>query len=308
MILMLNATKLISSHIDVPVHKPKSILRFGSPKWNFIFLQHGVIKHDLSKWLNPKQLAMFVTSTQAEYDSIAGDYSRYRFSSREVALTGLPRFDALFQNRQSLQRGEKNVVLITPTWRRWLTAPTRAMEQKRSISTEFLDSDFYKEWASFLSSPVLESLIHSNDLRLIFLPHPNLEAALPLFDLPRFVEIHRYSDADVHRLFAKTVALVTDYSSTAFDAAYIKTPVVYFQFDKERMESGEHTFDTGYFCYERDGFGPITQTHIAAVQAVEAIVCNRGEAVSPYDTRIEAAFPQRDGKCCERVTSCIEGI
>ena len=44
-----------------------------SPRWRFHFLNHGVIKDDLSGWLNRKPIETFVTSTRQEHASIAGD-------------------------------------------------------------------------------------------------------------------------------------------------------------------------------------------------------------------------------------------
>ena len=94
-LLMLNATHLISSHADGAVVSPPEISRLVEPTWRFTFLQHGVIKDDLSNWLNPKPIDVFIVSTPQEYASIAGDDNRYRYSSREVQLTGLPRFDKI---------------------------------------------------------------------------------------------------------------------------------------------------------------------------------------------------------------------
>ena len=94
-LLMLNARHLISSHADRPVIAPPEIVRLAKPRWQFTFLQHGVIKDDLSGWLNPKVIDTFVTSTRQEHESIAGDDNGYVFTSKEVQLTGLPRFDKL---------------------------------------------------------------------------------------------------------------------------------------------------------------------------------------------------------------------
>ena len=49
--------------------------------------------------------------------------------------------------------------------------------------------------------------------------------------------------------------MLTDYSSVAFDFAYLRKPIVYAHFDKEAFFSGEHSYTAGYFDYERDGFG-----------------------------------------------------
>lgn len=59
-------------------------------------------------------------------------------------------------------------------------------------------------------------------------------------------------------VFAEADLLVTDYSSTAMDFAYLRKPVIYVNFDKERFFSGgEHTYQKGYFNYEQDEFGEV---------------------------------------------------
>ena len=59
------------------------------------FLQHGIIKDDLSNWLNhyEKKFDLFVTSSKLEYESLL--HKNYGFGKEIVKLTGLPRFDLL---------------------------------------------------------------------------------------------------------------------------------------------------------------------------------------------------------------------
>ncbi len=63
--LMANCEHLLASHADAPVINPPRIQEFTEPQWRFTFLQHGVIKDDLSRWLNYKKIDLFVTSTVA---------------------------------------------------------------------------------------------------------------------------------------------------------------------------------------------------------------------------------------------------
>jgi CDP-glycerol glycerophosphotransferase (TagB/SpsB family) len=66
---------------------------------------------------------------------------------------------------------------------------------------------------------------------------------------------------------------------------------------------GEHVGSRGYFDYERDGYGPVVLDAEAAVDAlVEAL---EGGLAPEYRRRIEEAFPDRDGRCCERVTEAV---
>ena len=129
-VLMSHALHLISSHADDAIVSPPAILEFVHPRWKFHFLQHGVIKDDLSGWLNRKPIETFVTSTQGEYASIAGD-SPYVFSSREVKLTGMPRFDRLHAVGQRFAPDQRDLVLVAPTWRSELMPMTEAGTLRR---------------------------------------------------------------------------------------------------------------------------------------------------------------------------------
>ena len=109
----------------------------------------------------------------------------------------------------------------------------------------------------------------------------------------------------MQRLFARSRVLVTDYSSMFFNAAYIERPIVYFQFDRDRMLSGAHVGRRGYFDYEQHGFGPVTLTVDDAVAATVKSVENGPEPDPVYLARINESFPNRDGRCCERAADAI---
>ena len=91
------------------------------------------------------------------------------------------------------------------------------------------------------------------------MPHPNLQGILGELDLPAHVEALAFAGTDVQALYGQCALLVTDYSSVAFNTAYLDRPAVYFQFDREEMLRGAHVGRQGYFDYERDGFGPVAR-------------------------------------------------
>ncbi|WP_323102474.1 CDP-glycerol glycerophosphotransferase family protein, partial [Intrasporangium sp. YIM S08009] len=308
-LLMINAGHLVSSHIDKPVQEPPAVMaHVPVPRWRFTFLQHGVIKDDLSRWLNPKQIDLFVTSTPGEYASIAGDGSPYVFTDKETVLTGLPRFDRLHEKAREFSGEGCDLILVAPTWRNWLVPPLKPGSQRRVIDRHFFETDYAKAWTAFLSSPELAELAARTGRRVAFLPHPNIQPVLAKMDLPDHVLPLSFDGADVQEYFARAAVLVTDYSSMAFNTAYMDRPVVYFQFDEARVMAGGHVGRAGYFQYRRDGFGPVVAEAGDAVRAVVEIAGHGYAATPEYQARIEATFPMRDGRCCERVTAAIEAL
>jgi glycosyltransferase involved in cell wall biosynthesis len=306
LLLMINARHLLSSHADVPVISPRALIDRGiEPGWRFHFLQHGVIKDDLANWLNPKPIETFVTSTRAEHDSIAGDHTRYAFTTRETVLTGLPRFDRLREIGLRLPPEKRDLLLLAPTWRQWLTLRLEGASQRRRLRADFVHSEFVKSWWGLLTSARLRNVAEEHGVQIGFLPHPNLQEALGSMPLPDHVLPLGFDDNDAQELFARAAVMVTDYSSMAFNAAYIDRPVVYYQFDRDRVLSGEHVGAKGYFDYERDGFGPVLLGLDETLDAVADSLGRGGVLTEPYRTRIEEAFPQRDGRCCERVVEAV---
>lgn len=303
-LLMANCLHLLSSHCDVAVMEPPAILEFTHPSWRFTFLEHGVIKDDLSGWLNRKEIDVFVTSTRPEHAYLAGDESPFALTTRECQLTGLPRFDRLLEVGARFPPDQRDLVLLTPTWRQWLSGNPEAGSQRHHAGT-VLDSEFIQQWLAVLRDERLAETCRRHGLSVAFLPHPNLDAVLPLLDLPSHVVPLRYDGNDVQEFFARARVLVTDFSSIAFNAAFLERPVVYFQFDEDEVLGGGHTGRQGYFEYRRDGFGPVTLTVEDAVSAiVEAL--DHGPAPLPeYQARIDATFPPRDGLCCDRVVEAV---
>lgn len=306
--LMLNAAHLISSHADVAVCLPPQLRPYRPWPWRFTFLQHGVIKDDLSGWLNSRPIDLFITSTLGEHESVVGEHTTYRYTEKETALTGLPRFDLLHSAAGRIPSDQRDLVLISPTWRMWLVPPLEDGSQRRGSYDWFAESEYCQAWLGLLRSPELERTCREQGLTIALLPHPNMEAALADVDLPAHVTRFSFDETDVRELFARAAVLVTDYSSTAFNAAYIERPVVYFQFDRDQMLGGDHVGRPGYFDYQRDGFGPVAATLPDAVEAIIDTLDSGRTPTSPWQQRIHDAFPYRDDQCRKRVFNAITAL
>jgi glycosyltransferase involved in cell wall biosynthesis len=294
-VLMAHCAHLLASHADDEVVRPAEITEFTVPQWRFTFLQHGVIADDLSGWLGATPVDLFVTSTPGERASIAGDGSAYPFTTKEVRLTGLPRFDALLERGRATTPEARDLVLLAPTWRRWL-------------GRDALDSDFVRQWTALVGSEALAEACRAQGLTLAFRPHPRLVPLADRMSLPDHVLVARRGPVadDV----ARARVVVTDYSSIAFDAAYVERPVVYFQFDRELALTGAHLGRAGWFDHRRDGFGPVTTTPEQAVAAIVDTLDHGPLPASPYAERMAAAFPDdlRDGQCCRRVIDAVSAL
>ncbi len=290
-LLMSHALHLISSHADDAITKPPAITEFIRPPWKYHFLNHGVIKDDLSGWLNRKPIETFVTSTQQEFASIAGDSTTCsppaRCSSpacrgstgctRSASASGPTQRDLLLRRAHLAQRAG---------------AASPSGTQRRDLDARLARVGVHAELAGLPRDDELCVRRPSGTGCTDRVPAPPQPPARARRARPPGVRrAASYDGADVQEYFARARLFVTDYSSMAFNPAYLERPVVYFQFDEDKVLDGGHVGRAGYFNYRRDGFGPVTLTAADAVAAAVAALEHGSEPMEPYRSRIEATFP-----------------
>ncbi|ELW4869598.1 CDP-glycerol glycerophosphotransferase family protein, partial [Campylobacter lari] len=282
------ASKVISSSAD------EYLVRYITHGQQFIFLQHGVILNDLSKWLNSKKIDLFITSTKAEYDSIANNYNRYKFGKKEVLLTGLARHDVLLKNNKS----DIKQILIMPTWRAGIVGSITNFS-KRGLKENFKQSEYFQKWNSLLNNDSLKKLCELYSYTIVFNPHPNIIPYLKEFNLPSYIKIANQNES-LQMLFCNSSLMITDYSSVAFEMAYLEKPTIYYQFDKEDFFSS-HTLQKGYFDYKKNSFGPVVDNQENLLKELENLLRNDCKPFGIYKDNIYSTFVFTDGRCCERI-------
>ncbi|NCD41247.1 MAG: glycosyltransferase [Bacteroidia bacterium] len=294
---------LISSHVDIPVTDPMGTRTlFGVPSYKTAFLQHGIIMHDLSRWLNQFNIDFMVTSVQPEYESLIK--GKYKFTKREVVLTGLPRHDSLLFKTKT--KKPSRAILVCPTWREHLrSTEAHVPGLKNDEAHTFQKSDYFRNWNAVTASQSLAQLADDHGFRLLFLPHPEIVRFLPLFQRSKAFSFLSWTDLkSVQDLLATCSMAITDYSSFAFEMGYIGRPVAYYQFP-ESPDFISTQVKPGYFSYEKHGLGPVLRTKEALEDWLHDCLrqgCTRQE---PYNSRADSFFTLRDGQNCRRVYEAI---
>lgn len=304
MILTMLADKVISSHIDEFVRdifrKTDKAVR-DLCHYDFVFLQHGIIQNDLSDWLEKynKNVALFVTSAQPEYDSILqGDYY---YTEKEVKLTGLPRYDALVREQPS-----KKQIVCMPTWRQYIATKVDSLTGVRVHNKSFKETEYYQFYQALLQDEALLEAMRKHEYTGKFIIHPALrENGVDFIGNDVFEVVTE--NISYNKEFLENALLITDYSSVAFDFAYLKKPVIYTQFDKEYMYRN-HFCDEGYWDYDTMGFGPVCYDKQSTVDAMIAALSQECVLEEQYADRIEKFYYRFDQKNCERVYQAIREL
>lgn len=265
----------------------------------YIFLQHGITKDDVSNLFNKytKNMSGFITSAYPEKQSIL-DYDYY-YTEDQVWLTGFPRYDRLYHD-------EKRIITVMPTWRKNLAKHPEDSIFRLTVIDDFEDTPYFKFYNALLNNEKLLSAAEKYNYKFSFMAHPNLRDGNVLFDHDSRVLF--YDDSKTYReLFAECNLIVTDYSSTAMDFAYLRKPVLYSHFDKEEFFEN-HTYSEGYFDYERDGFGEVTYDMEKLVDTIIEYMKNECELKDIYRERIDKFFAFDDKNNCERVYRKIKKL
>ena len=202
----------------------------------FVYLQHGVQINDMSTWVESKLYDIFVATGKVEADYLK------KVAPKETLNSGLPRFQTLDRAAES-----SNDLLFMPTWRFNL----------HQVSPEtFQKSNYFHAVNSVLTDQDLTNYLERTNRRLRVKLHPNIGKRSDLFTFsPRVVASHdSYRDA-----ISAAEFVFTDYSSAVLDAAYIGTPIAYFQWDSEEFFL-EQPYE-GRLDYRDEGLGPVFASH-----------------------------------------------
>lgn len=264
--------------------------------FDFVYLRHGVAKDDQSKWLNKqnKNIRILLSTSTREHDAIiAGTYG---YTAREVKLTGLPRYDNLYDERQ-------NKITILPTWRKNIEGGRIKGSAEREYILDFKDTEYCRFYNALINDERLLASMRKHGFTGSFYLHPVLEKQSAHFKGNDIITVGN-TVADYQTVFRESSIMVTDFSSVAFDFAYLKKPLIYSQFDEATFYQ-DHSWDRGYFTYREDGFGPVTNTVEETVDALIHYMENGCQMEDVYVNRVEEFFPYTDRNNCKRVLEAV---
>ncbi len=251
-----------------------------------VFIQHGIILNDLPYLhKNNARFSLITCGATPEYEFVK---ERFGYSLEEIAYTGMCRYDRLYK-----VTNYERIILVFPTWRNWL-----------KDSDSILMSDYFNGWNEFLNHPKLHLLLEKENIQMRFLLHRNMVPFTSDFssNCPR-IDICNMGSKDIMNEIQNAAMLITDYSSVSVDFAYLKRPLIYYQFDYKEFRNRH--LEEGYFSYARDGFGNLCTTPDEVIMSLLEIVENQFTVPEKYLLRYNKFFAFNDEKNCQRTYEAI---
>ena len=296
-ILFLNAKYIYSSHNHRLFYNAFDLdkLRYYSDLFNyeFIWLQHGITQNNIARAANRlnTKADYIVSATNDEYNEFIQD--KYFYENNKIILTGFARYDFLYDD-------SKNIISICPTWRRNLVGPILATGINAPLDG-FEQTDYYNNYKNLLTNKKLNKLLKDNNLVLKFILHPGMSCYLDLFKQFENENIKMISQSEVvyNKVFEESKLLITDYSSVAFDFAYLNKPIIYYQYDKDDFHNVQYR--KGYFSYENDGFGDVLTNYNDVIDKIDYFIKNDFKNEEKYVDRINKTFKYHDKNNSKRI-------
>lgn len=288
--LTVRASRIIGTHHPEYLYPSRSRRLADHIGAALVFLQHGVMG---SKWMVPNygkfgtgfRTDLFCVSSERERDYIINDFG---YEPDEVVVTGLARFDALFDDDVPVVPGQ---VLIAPTWRDWLTT-----------DEAFAESDYLRLWRGLLTDPRLAALREQTGASVKLYLHSNMQRYADFF-AGAGIELVEPGSVPLQYLLKQSAVLITDYSSPSFDFSFLGRPVIYFQFDRAE-----------FFGALRSHLDLDAELPGFVAPHPDDVLRRLGQVLQPgfvleeeYRERSARFLAHHDRRNCERITAAIEG-
>ena len=271
-------------------------------RFKYIFLNHGFAR-GVSSIVNAHQtnydLLIAMSPLEKEIMIQMNDQKE-----EKVKAIGFCRHDNLDDSML-----DPKMIVLMPTWRKWLDFRHEKNNRKiEEIRTEYLESSYYKQYNRLINDPELLDYLEKNDLKLVFYLHGYAQAYTKYFQSPsKRVIIAEKEEYFVQDLLKQASFLITDYSSVYFDYAYMKKPMVYFQFDAEEFAEKQYA-ESEYYTYQENGFGPIVHSVEEVVHEIEKSHQNQFQIEQKYRDRVENFFVNFDTTHCEKTYKLIDEL
>ncbi len=277
---------LLSSSLHASLISNYKQMRYNGKKRKahskFVFLQHGIILNDMSKWFGNRKIDQMVVTANPEYHNLV---NKYTFFDDQIIHSGLPRYDKLYTNPQK-------EILLQLTWRK---------ELQEMTTEEISKSDYIKKIKNILKDSGLLSKLKEYGYILKYIPHPEINPHISLFkeNENEYIQAIDATKIIYRDQFARANLMITDYSSVFTDFCYLKKPVIYYQDDYTEFYKA-HIYGPEV-NYKSAGLGPVQENHQDLINKIIEYIDNDCQMEEKYIQRVNQFFKYNDQNNCQRL-------
>nr|WP_263313451.1 CDP-glycerol glycerophosphotransferase family protein [Mammaliicoccus sp. Marseille-Q6498] len=223
-LFMLIADKYITSFTFEETMTPynaqlyKELYKRELDKKTVISIQHGMIIHNISPYLNKNHYKLNYITANSKYEKKIIKET-LGFKDEEVLITGMARHDNLIKNSK-----QSNQILYMPTWQRGL---------EKLNELQFIESEYFMKMDDLLNNEQFIQFLKSNKLELNVLMHPQFEKfSKNLRSNHDCIKFAKAAEVEIPKLISDSLFLITDFSSVAVDFLFQRKNVIFYQYNK----------------------------------------------------------------------------
>ncbi len=287
-LLTLHAAVIFATRVDIYLYcgYAASLEKYvrGLCNAHVICLQHGLTIQRIAQYQNRlfDNTRKYFLVSPLEKENVS--HRAYGYDEDMLVMTGAPRFDGLVSR-------DKKQILITPTWRRNVTAGTNSKGSRNEYSVNFKHTEYFRIYNSLINDERVVRTAKETGYKLIYLIHPILSPQIGDYTVNENVEIIPGSEVNYETILSESSLMLTDYSGIQFDFAYMRKPVLYYHPDTLPPQ-----YDSSIYDYETKALGPVFKTHEAVVEALCRYMRNNCRMEEEYEKRVNSfyAFSDRE--------------
>ncbi len=293
-LISLHATMVFATRVDVKLYCGywAAVEKYVRDLFNaeITCLQHGLTIQRIAQYQNRlfDNTKLYFCVSPYEVENLS--HPVYGYKPEQLVLTGAPRYDGLISNDQ-------RYILISPTWRRNVTAGTNKKGSMHEYSENFKYTEYFRIYNTLINDKRLIEAAKENNYRIKYLIHPILSPQIRDFDTNDYVDIIAGAgDISYEKMLTEASLMLTDHSGIQFDFANMRKPLVYFHPDTLPPQ-----YDEGGLKYDTMGFGPVCVNTEEVIAELCEYMKNNCQLKEKYRERIDKFFAFNDTNNCERV-------
>ena len=229
--------------------------------------------------------ALRFCGSEQEYERLI--HPIYGYDQKHLFAFGYPHMDTLMSV-------PSKQILVCPAMRRGFAKYAHIGYQN------FTTEPLYSVFNSFIADRKLLSALHENNCNLVLILPEELAKQEYLWNKSEYVSVSSFENLGYKETIEKSAMLITDYSNIAFDFAYMRRPVIYYQNPSVSLQNNISTFS-----YRESGFGDVVTDADELVEKVISIINSNFEVSAEYLKRRKEFFAFDDRNNCKRIANAI---